>query len=242
MDECGAALFHCFSRQCSAHDIVAALRSARAEIAPLPVTAKPHSADEKQRIEMARRIWREARDPRGTIVQDYLFGRGFTGLMPEAFCTHASPGTLARVGVGLAIPASIRFHPRLKHQGGTSLPAMVCAIEDHDGRTVGVHRTYLKPEGTAKAEAEPNKMALGRVRGCAVRLTAGDPMLVICEGVETGLSILQATGLHVWAALGTSNLWQIELPAFVGEVIIGADHDEPGLKAARHAAEGYCKY
>jgi putative DNA primase/helicase len=43
----------------------------------------------------------------------------------------------------------------------------------------------------------------------------------------------------VWAALGTSNLGQVELPAFVRELTIAADHDEAGLKAAREGAEAY---
>src|SRR5260370_40430498 len=116
---------------------------------------------------------------------------------------------------------------------------MVEAIEALHGAIVGEQRTYLKPNGTGKAEVEPNKKALGRVRGCAVHLTAGDPELVLCEGIETGLSILQATGLHVWVALGTSNLAQIELPGFVREIIIAADHDDPGIRAAR-AAAGSC--
>jgi len=77
------------------------------------------------------------------------------------------------------------------------------------------------------------------VKGGSVRLTAGAPELVLCEGIETGLSILQATGRHVWCALGTSNLGQVEMPGFVRAVVIAADNDEPGLKAAHHAAELY---
>jgi len=235
----GEACFKCWSHRCSTRDIVAALSAALAERAPRPATAKRKRADDKQRSEMARCIWRETGDPRGTIVQDYLFGRGWTGLMPKPLCAGADPAELARAGVGLTIPASIRFHPRLWYSAGVSLPAMVAAIEHLDGRIVAIHRTYLKPDGTGKAEVEPNKKALGRERGCAVHLTAGARELVLCEGIETGLSILQATGLHVWAALGTSNLGQVELPGFVREVIIAADHDEPGINAARAADEAY---
>ena len=195
--------------------------------------------DEKGNRDRALEIWREASEPRGTVVHDYLFGRGWTGEMPTALCVGADPAELAHAGIGLAIPASIRFHPRLRYAAGVYLPAMVAAIEDLDGCIVGVHRTWLKPDGTGKAEVEQNKKALGRARGCAVHLTAGAPELVLCEGIETGLSIIQATGLHVWAAVGTSNLGQVELPGFVREIIIAADHDEPGIKAARAAAEAY---
>ncbi len=143
------------------------------EAKPRPAVAKSAGADKRAGIESARRIWREAREPRGTIVQDYLFGRGFTGEMPSPLCAGADPAKLARAGVGLAIPTSIRFHPRLWYAAGVYLPAMVAAIEDLHGAIVGVHRTFLKPDGTGKAEVEPNKKALGRERGCAVHLTAG---------------------------------------------------------------------
>lgn len=235
----GRLLFKCFAG-CPYEAIRDALRGRPWKRAfGLPGHAGRAQLGAKERSGLARRILREARDPRGTIVQDYLFGRGWTGEMPKPLCARADPAELARAGIGLAIPPSIRFHPRLWHESGIYLPAMVAAIEDLDGRIVGVHRTYLKPDGTGKAEVKPNKMALGRSRGCAVHLTAGAPEQVLCEGIETGLSILQATGLHVWAALGTSNLGQVELPGFVREVIIAADNDEPGIKAASAAAEAY---
>jgi hypothetical protein len=238
-DQNGIARFKCHSHDCSTREIIAALGAATARATaagPRPV-AKTH--DEKSTRELALRLWREARAARGTIVHDYLFGRGWTGLMPEPLCAGARQVAWIGAGVGLAIPASIRFHPRLKHPSGVWLPAMVAAVEDLRGEIVAIHRTFLKPEGTGKAEVEPAKMALGPISGCAVHLTAGGPELVICEGIETGLSILQATGLHVWAALGTGNLGRVELSAFVREVLIGADNDEPGMSAARIAAEAY---
>jgi hypothetical protein len=238
-DEQGVACFKCWSHGCATSQIVAALGAAPtpAKVAPLPAKARP--ADERANRDRALQIWCEAREPHGTVVHDYLFGRGWTGEIPRPLCIGADPAELACAGIGLAVPASIRFHPRLWHRSGVKLPAMVAAIEDRDGRIVGVHRTWLKSDGTGKAGIEPNKMALGRVRGCTVHLTAGADELVLCEGIETGLSILQATGLHVWAALGTSNLRQVELSEFVREVIIAADNDEPGIKAARAAAEAY---
>lgn len=232
-------LLKCFAG-CEYHDIVAALG---VEPGSRPLTkrpvARPRPASNRNSTEVARRIWREARDPKATIVQDYLFGRGRTGLMPEPLCSGATPGKLARQGIGPAIPASIRFHPRLRHRNGAYYPAMVAAIEDLGGQIVGIQRTFLWPDGTGKAEVEPNKMGLGRLKGCAVHLTGAAPELVICEGIETGLSILQATGLRVWAALGTANLGTVKLPGFVREVVIAADHDGPGLKAAHGAAELY---
>jgi len=238
-DEQGNARFKCWSRGCGSAEIVAALGGAPTTRAAVEPHAATPLRDDGERGLRAFWLWHECTDPRGTVVQDYLFGRGWSGLMPASLCVGASPGELARAGVGLAIPPSIRFHPRLRHPSGAYLPAMVAAIEDRNGTLVGVHRTFLRPDGAGKAKVEPQKMALGRLKGCAVHLTAGAPELALCEGIETGLSILQATGRHVWCALGTSNLGQIDLPACVRELVIAADNDEPGLKAAHAAADAY---
>jgi hypothetical protein len=72
-------------------------------------------------------------------------------------------------------------------------------------RFAGVHRTYLSPDGL-KAEVEPNKLSLGALAGGCVALGPLNPRLIICEGVETGLSILQATGASIWAALSTDGM------------------------------------
>jgi hypothetical protein len=217
VDENGIARFKCHSHQCRTGDIVAALGAAPAAVIRAVHLWKPRPASEKSTRELAARLWSESREARGTIAQDYLFGRRIAG----------------------EIPASIRFHPKLWHSPGIYFPGMVAAVEDVRGQIVAIHRTFLKPDGTGKAEVEPNKKALGSYGGCAVHLSSGAPELVICEGIETGLSILQTMGLHAWAALGTCNLAQIELPKFVREIIIAADHDEPGMKAASIAADAY---
>ncbi len=51
----------------------------------------------------------------------------------------------------------------------------------------------------------------------------------------------QALGLPAWAALGTSNLSKLTLPGIVKEVVIAADGDEPGRKAASEAAQVYLR-
>jgi Toprim domain-containing protein len=238
-DEHANACFKCWSHDCSTRDIVAALGSASPEHRQQPASTRPKPTDERSNRDRALGIWREAREPRGTIVQDYLFGRGFTGEMPWKLDNTVDYQLRRELRAAISIPASIRFHPRLKHRSGVHLPAMITAIEDLDGRIVGIHRTFLKPDGSDKADVAPNKMALGRLKGCAVHLAAGGAEIVVCEGIETGLAILQAIGLNVWAALGTSNLGQVEMPAFVREIIVAADHDDPGLKAARKAADLY---
>jgi phage/plasmid primase-like uncharacterized protein len=215
--EQGKVLIHCFAG-CTYESVIDALGGQPWSNPPRNPERKTNLAQgRRDNSEWARQIWRESREAPGTIVQDYTFGRGFTDSPPQC----------------------LRFHPGLRHPSGVSLPAMVAAIDDLGGEIVGIHRTFLKRDGTGKAAVEPNKMALGKLGGGAVRLTAGAPELILSEGIETGLSILQATGRHVWAALGTSNLGRVELPDFVRRIIIGADQDDSGIKAATVAANTY---
>ena len=70
-------------------------------------------------------------------------------------------------------------------------------------------------------------MSLGPCRGGVVRLAEpidGKPLL-LGEGVETVLTVMEATGLPGWATLGTSGLVNFELPDNVTEVILLAEND-----------------
>ena len=82
-------------------------------------------------------------------------------------------------------------------------------------------------------------MMIGRCGGGAVRLAPTGPELVLSEGLETGLSVQKATGLPIWATLSTSGLCSVILPPEVRTVIITADGDEPGEKAAQVAARRF---
>ena len=59
---------------------------------------------------------------------------------------------------------------------------------------------------------------------------------MIGEGIETCLAAMQATGQPAWAALSTSGLRSLDLPANVRDVIVLADGDEAGEGAARDCA------
>ena len=74
-----------------------------------------------------------------------------------------------------------------------------------------------------------NKAVDGWAERASVRLPGREP-LVLCEGVETALSVWQATGRETWACLGIS---QHRPRARSGRrpVIIARDGDAPGSKA-----------
>ena len=107
---------------------------------------------------------------------------------------------------------------------------------------VAIHRTFLRPDGDGKANVEPAKMMLGPVRCGAVWLAPVAEILVVAEGIETALSVQQATGLPCWATLSASNIPVLQLPPLplASEIVIAADPDAAGLRAAGAAADRWC--
>ena len=66
--------------------------------------------------------------------------------------------------------------------------------------------------------------------------------MAVAEGIETSLSILTACPeLTVWAALSTSGLRGLLLPATVRTVILCPDGDPPGAAAAQAAAARFAR-
>ncbi len=189
-----------------------------------PTTPKPQpvDADQQQRSEFARRKWHEAVPLTDTPADVYLRARGL------------EPGSDGW-------PPSLRYHAALKHgPTGLHLPAMLGAVTIWPERNVvGLHRTFLRADGTDKAPVSGNKMMLGKCGGGAVRPAPAGPELVLAEGIETGLSVQQATELPVWAALSTSGLRAVILPPEVKTVIIAADADDAGEVAAQAAARRF---
>ena len=181
-----------------------------------PATTKvPPAQDDGDRSAAALRLWRAALPAVGTPVETYLHSRG----------------------INLAAPDAVRFHPRLKHPSGGIWPGMVALVaRGHDGEPLAIHRTFLACDGVGKAPVTPQKMMLGPCRGGAVRLAMPAGKLMAGEGIETCLAAMQATGLPAWAALSTSGLRTLRLPAEIDELIVLADGDDPGEAAALDAA------
>jgi Toprim domain len=166
----------------------------------------------------AREIWSSAKSARTSLAELYLRIRG----------------------IMIPIPASLRSELRASHPNGEAVPAMLAAIV-REGEITAVQRTFLKLDQIGKAVLQPSKLCIGVVRGGTVRLAPAAETLVLCEGIETGLSVLQAMGLPVWAALGAGNLAHVVLPDIVHKVIIAADNDvnAVGQRAAYRAADRF---
>lgn len=167
--------------------------------------------DAEKRSRQALRLWREALPVAGTPAETYLRGRGIT----------------------CPLPKTLRFHPSCWHPTGKRLPALVAFVEGAGG--AAVHRTYLRAHGDGKADVEPARAMLGTTAGGAVRLATSSGRLVVAEGMETALSLLCGLmdgPLTLWAALSTSGLRGLRLPAEPGRLTIAADGDPAGHEAA----------
>lgn len=221
----GRLLAHCKSG-CSFLAVLAALRGkgllhgtgpARppdpAELARRRATGEAGAA---KREAQARAVWTEALPVAGTLAEAYLRGRRITCNLPE----------------------SLRFHPACWHPSDKRLPALVARVDSAVG--FAVHRTFLRPDGTGKADAEPTKAMLGPAAGGHVMLTQAAGPLVVAEGIETALSL--ASGLlraqaTIWATLSAPGMAALTLPLTPGQLTIATDGDSAGRGAGHKLAE-----
>ncbi|WP_461426937.1 DUF7146 domain-containing protein [Gymnodinialimonas sp.] len=210
---------HCKKSNCSFTDLLRAAGIAPGgfEIDP-PAQREADKARveyEAQQLAKARRAWDFGKPITDTKGEAYLKGRGITCPLPD---------TLRWLADCYHGPSG-RFHS-----------AMVADVQS----TGGVHRTFFTKQGDRLAKNA--KMMLGPCAGGAVRLSEAMGPLVVCEGIETGLSLL--SGLldgpaSVWAALSTSGIRSLALPPRPpsGALVIATDGDTPGREAGAALAD-----
>jgi putative DNA primase/helicase len=180
-----------------------------------PDKPKAEMTDEQRKAALREVAAKTVRIERGSLADVYLTARG---------CRE------------FAYPKSLRFAPQLRDGEGAVRPALVATVQAHTGENVTLHRTFLRPDGLAKAEmASPRKLMPGSVpKGSAVRLSdyTGGP-LGIAEGIETALSAMILYDMPVWAALNTSLLAEWIPPEGCEDIAIFGDNDD---SFAGHAA------
>lgn len=219
----GRLLLHCHAG-CEFADILAALRFRGLEGGdfrpPEPAQIeRRRREDELARMgkaAKAKAIWEAAQPIAGTLAETYLRHRD----------------------IRIAIPDTLRFHPRLWHRNSeTYQPGMVARVDGGDG--FAIHRTFLHPSGRGKTSSDPAKMMLGEVLGGGVRVATGEGPLVVAEGIETALSIAELLPDHgpVWATLSTSGMRMFRLPPWGGRLVLAIDADEAGISAGNALGE-----
>ena len=186
-------------------------------VAPEPAALK---------VARALKLWGMATPAVATPVESYLRGRSITVL----------------------VPAAIRYLPRQRNwNDGQDYAAMISLVERQpdDGSPdilvpSGVHLTFLQGDAATKsvkkAATESNKLSLGQLRHGGVWLTplaqiGGD--LAVTEGIETGLSVKQITGLPTVATLSAAGMHTFRWPPQIQRLWIAADNDAAGMRAAK---------
>lgn len=214
--------------------------------------------DREKRRRRAEALWLEARPlERGDPVDRYLRSRAID---------------LGELGHA---PGTLRHHPALGYyvprpEGGfelrATLPAMVAHINSIEGKVIGVHRTWLKPDGSGKAgEAELGrdhrgrpcdaKKVLGSWQEGHIKLWLGrtpegarikGPLrampgkrLHLSEGIEDGLTAAVADPRIVVAAMVTiGNMPIMPLPEQASEIVMLRQNDPAGSRAAETYEQG----
>lgn len=224
----GGARFQCFG--CGAQGDVldfiqklhgVGLREAAAMLSggsmPMVEVAPLMQREEGDRLGQVREIWRNAQPAPGTLAETYLRWRG----------------------LDLPVPESIRFAELRYGRAGRTYPCLVACIASTDNALCGLQRTYLADDGQGKADVPKPKLSLGRVSGGAIRLAPAAGEMVVCEGLEDGLTLQQELGRAVWVSAGTAMLPAMQFPALVRAVAIGGDGDEPGRAAVAKARDAF---
>jgi hypothetical protein len=143
----------------------------------------PSAATGTERRQRALNIGSAARDPRGTLVEQYLKSRGLT--LPAEIAGRV-----------------IRYHPTLYYEGSCT-PGMVALFRDvRTDAACGIHRTFLNKTGR-----KLDRKMWGRASGAAIKLSADDDVSIglhVGEGIETCLAAY-LSGFHPVWALGSAN-------------------------------------
>lgn len=209
-------LFHCFAG-CDTLDVLRELRRGGHAGGMLRTdeARAPASGNMPALIE---RLWRDSHPLTRSPAAAYLAGRGLASHSAQLRYHH-------RVQLGPTAEAT--FHP-----------ALLAAVRDDSG-LVAVHRTFLDPVTNGKAAIDMPKRLLGLPAAGAVRLGQPGRVLGLAEGIETALA---ATALHdipVWAVLGNERFGMVAIPPHVETLVILADHDLGGQRAAKRAQALY---
>jgi len=180
----------------------------------------------EQQLGKARWLWRTAAPARGTPAETYLRSRGIEVPPPAT--------------IRFLTPRKTGHHPAMVVAFGLPIEPEPGALDIADDALRGVQLTLLRPDGSGKAEATPNKLTMGTCSGIPIVLAAPNDLLglAVAEGVEEALTVHQLTGMGVWASGGASRLPALAdtVPDYIDTVRLMVDADEAGRRGANELA------
>lgn len=206
----------------------------------------PAKREQIDKESQARRQAAEARDKRRRETSIGKARRFFFSCSERLVGTPADSYLVSRNVEISKIPhlgRSLRFRADCEYwmlEGRPQIPAMVSAMVDAGGRIGACHYTFLKPDGSGKADVPKAKLMFPETTGLVIRLTNGASGLPaeeaaaqgiagpcgLLEGIEDGLSGAQAVpDLRMWAAGSLSGLLTVPDHPAVSSWIVFKDND-----------------
>jgi putative DNA primase/helicase len=189
------------------------------ERTPRPVALRPTKPERRRSLDVAAsKTWERAEKLAGTLADLYLRARK---------CYFPPLDGALRF-----LPAAFHWPTRTTH------PAMVALVTDATtGEPLSLHFTFLKPDGSGKADLENQKLLLPghAIDGGVIRLWPDDCVttgLGIAEGIETALSVAHAFR-PMWSTIDAGHLAKFPLLAGIESLTIFADTASAGASAAR---------
>ncbi len=193
--------------------------------APVAVeVAVDHAAIDKHKQKMVR-FWKETYHldaAQAAVARRYLLSRGIKAIRTKW----------------------VKFHPSAYYYNELTKtfsyhPAIVCAVQDDQGKTTTIYRYYLTADGTKLVavdgvEIEDGKKPMGLPNGMTISGSSTllgdlreDGLVFMVEGLETGFSVFQQYGYQVPVVVGhTANgMLQASLPNGTKAVVIFTDRD-----------------
>jgi hypothetical protein len=189
-----------------------------------PPAPRPRPAPARPASTLPAAIWAEAHALPDSLAAKYLAARGCGGVATDA----------------------LRFHPACpRGQEGERLPAMLGLMTDPiTNAPTGIHRTFLRPDGSGKIEHGTAKMMLGNAG--VIRLIPDTDVTIglgLVEGIETGLALISLAGWRaVWACGSAGGIAKFPVLAGIETLTIFPDRDDAGAgqKAAEECAARWC--
>jgi phage/plasmid primase-like uncharacterized protein len=143
------------------------------------------------------------------------------------------------------IPATIGYLPARGSHSDAMIAAFGLATEVEPriiappAHVIGVHLTRLTPDGS-KTDVDPVKIMLGPSLGQPIVLSPPNDLLgiAIVEGLETGFSVYESTGLGVWVAGAAGRMPPLAdaIPSYIETITICQENDAAGRRGAEELA------
>ena len=208
----------------------------RSEVQKTNISRKPDEREAEVNQQRALLFWDKGIDPRSTLGETYLTGRGL--LLPPKICMSV-----------------VRFNPRCPRgtgQGYSEVPALIVLMRNYLTRDAqAIQRIFINPVTHKKDRCKVSRsgaMMLGPSGGCAMMLTSWFdtfwddlsflPTVDVAEGSETALALHNQGYTPVWALGDAGHIRNFPVLFGVGKLVICADNDanETGIKAAEFSA------